>query len=176
MNRNCIIFLISYWSFFRISFKLNDSVKPSSPVCVYERLVQSGNPPLTSEFPRKYYFIRNTTIWLVTRRGSHSSLFSYRELTLVCKCTHLHRALCCDDAVYGGISEGVKAAISAAHEVWLQEVATVAIVLEFALVQLHGKVWSLEVQRYHLASRVPEHLSSRKIRIRIKKKHIPYWG
>ena len=44
------------------------------------------------------------------------------------------------------------------HEVGLEEVAAVAVVLELALVQLHREIGGLKVQGDELAARVPENL------------------
>lgn len=70
----------------------------------------------------------------------------------------LHAALRRDHAVHWGLGERVELLVVAAHEVGLQQVAAVAVVLELALVQLHREVGRLEVQGYQLAAGVPEDL------------------
>lgn len=47
---------------------------------------------------------------------------------------HLDSALCCNNAVHRRFSKRVKAAVRSSHEVGLQQVATVAVVLELALI------------------------------------------
>lgn len=71
---------------------------------------------------------------------------------------YLHGALSCNHAIYWSISEGIEAPVGSAHEVRFEKVATVSVVLELALVQLHRQVRRLEVQGHHLAAGVPEHL------------------
>jgi len=71
---------------------------------------------------------------------------------------YLHSALCGDDAIYRRFGERVETPIRSPHEIGLQKVTAVAIVLEFALVQLHREICCLEVQRHHLATSIPEHL------------------
>jgi len=47
-----------------------------------------------------------------------------------------------DDAVDGGLGERVELAVFATHEVRLEDVATAAVVLERAEVQLHRQVYN----------------------------------
>jgi len=63
-----------------------------------------------------------------------------------------------DHAVDGRLAERVEVLVGAAQKVGLEQVAAVAVVLELALVQLHAQVRRLEVERHHLAARVPEDL------------------
>ena len=56
------------------------------------------------------------------------------------------------------LPERVELPVLAAHELWFEEVSAAAVVLELALVELHGQVRRLEVERHHLAAGVPEDL------------------
>ena len=48
---------------------------------------------------------------------------------------YLNRALCCDDTVYRSLGEGIELFILSPHEVWLEEVAAITIVLKLALTE-----------------------------------------
>lgn len=39
-----------------------------------------------------------------------------------------------------------------------QDLPTVAVILKLSLVQLHGQIWSLEVQCHHLTASIPKDL------------------
>ena len=71
----------------------------------------------------------------------------------------LNVALGCDDSVDWGLGERVEGLVLHPHELRLEQVAAVAVVLELALVQLHREVGSLEVEGHQLATSVPEDLN-----------------
>lgn len=54
--------------------------------------------------------------------------------------THLHRQRVGHDPVHGALSERVKMFVRPTHELWFESVATFAVVLVHAQVQLHGQV------------------------------------
>lgn len=72
--------------------------------------------------------------------------------------SYLYSTLCSNDTIYWRIGEGIETPVGASHEVRFEEISTVSVVLELALVELHRQVGRLEVQGHHLAARVPEHL------------------
>lgn len=74
----------------------------------------------------------------------------------------LHCTLSRNDAIYRAFSERIERSVGSSHEIRLQEVPAVAVVLKFALIQLHWQVGSLEVKRYHLATGVPKYLKGTK--------------
>ena len=63
-----------------------------------------------------------------------------------------------DDPVHRRLTKRIKVLVRAAQEVGLEKVAAVPVVLELALIQLHTQVRRLEVERDHLAARIPENL------------------
>ena len=79
----------------------------------------------------------------------------------MCFFTHFDRALRRDDPVHGRLGERVELLVVPPHEVGLEEVAAVPVVLELALVQLHREIRGLEVQRDQLAAGVPEYLKKK---------------
>lgn len=63
------------------------------------------------------------------------------------------------DTVDSGFGEGVEGSLGTPHEIRLQQITAVAVVLELALIQLEGQIRSLEVQRHQLTAGIPESLS-----------------
>ena len=49
--------------------------------------------------------------------------------------SYLNSALCCDNSVHRSLGEGIKLLVLSPHEVWLEEVAAVTIVLKLALTE-----------------------------------------
>ncbi len=77
--------------------------------------------------------------------------------------TYLNTALGRDDSIYRRFGEGIELAIVPSHKVRFEKVATVTVVLELSLVQLHGEVRRLEVQRDQLTSGIPENLEKKQL-------------
>ena len=59
----------------------------------------------------------------------------------------LNVALRSDDAIYRRFGERIERLVLTSHELGLEEVAGVAVVLELALVQLHRQVWWWESRK-----------------------------
>ena len=81
---------------------------------------------------------------------------------------YLYCTLGCNDPIHRGFRKWIELLVLSPHKVWLEEVTTVAVVLELALVQLHWQVRRLEVKRYQLAARVPEYLPEQGQRVNIR--------
>lgn len=60
------------------------------------------------------------------------------------------------DSIHGALSEGIKHSVAAAHQVRLEKVPSLAVVLEYAQVELHWNVKLLIVEGHQLTTRVPE--------------------
>lgn len=69
--------------------------------------------------------------------------FKHQKINEIC--TNFDRTMSCDDTVHGRFREGIKCAIWTTHKVRLQQIATLVVVFELSLVQLHPDVGRLEV-------------------------------
>ena len=72
--------------------------------------------------------------------------------------SYLYSALGSDHTIDGRFGERIESSIGSSHEIRFQQITAVAVVLEFALIQLERQIGRLEVQRHHLAAGVPKNL------------------
>ena len=71
---------------------------------------------------------------------------------------YLDGALGSDDTVDRRFCKRIESPVRSTHKVWFQQVPAIAVILEFALVQLEGQIGCLKVERNHLRASVPKHL------------------
>jgi hypothetical protein len=97
--------------------------------------------------PHRFYFDLN-------RLQYDRYLFIRQKLTG----DNLYGTLSCDHAIYWTFGERVERSVMSPHEIRFQQVTTVAVVFKFTLVQLHGQVGRLKIERHHLTAGIPEDL------------------
>jgi hypothetical protein len=97
--------------------------------------------------PHRFYFDLN-------RLQYDRYLFIRQKLTG----NNLYGTLSCDHAIYWTFGERVERSVMSPHEIRFQQVTTVAVVFKFTLVQLHGQVGRLKIERHHLTAGIPEDL------------------
>ena len=90
-------------------------------------MVSVGRPYMsTSTYVPTFLSERN---WPAMTCRAHSTV----QYSTAQHSTDLHGALRGDHAVHRGLGEGVELLVLSSHEVWLQQVAAVAVIFELAL-------------------------------------------